>query len=110
MKKILLMLGFIFAAITAQAQTPSTKDVWDVSQGITILAHSPLDDALGDPLSYDAANIFGATNGTFIEGAAGNVVFTDFQPPGFVHFVEWRTPAPVTVRALARPPSRPPYR
>ena len=100
-KTLLVAVCLTFAIIArSQAQTPSTNDVWDVSHGITILAHSPLDDALGDPLSYDAANIFGATNGTFIEGAAGNVVFTDFQPPGFVHFVEWRTPAPVTVRSF----------
>jgi len=83
-----------------RAQTPSTNDVWDVRHGVTILAHSPLDVAFGDPLSYDAANIFGAANGTFFEGQLGRVVFTDGEPPGFVHFVEWRTVSPVVIRSF----------
>lgn len=102
--KIRCLLACLCTLLTSftslRGQSPSTNDLWDVSKGITILAHSPLDDGFGDPLSYDAANIFGATNGTFVEGQMGRVVFSDNQPAGFVHFVEWRTPTPVMIRSF----------
>jgi hypothetical protein len=53
--------------------------------------------ASGTP--YDARDIFG---GAFAQSSneVGNVLFSDNTPAGFVHFVEWRTAAPVTVTAF----------
>ncbi|HUR47764.1 MAG TPA: hypothetical protein VMZ27_17905 [Candidatus Saccharimonadales bacterium] len=41
--------------------------------------------------------MFGATSGT--RGTAGNVLFEDGHTNGFVHYVEWSTPVPVTLRS-----------
>lgn len=87
-------------AATLYAQTPSTNDLWDVARGAAVTAHSPLDAADGSANPFDAANLLGATNGTFLEGAQGRVVFTDDAASNHVHFIEFRTAAPVTVRAF----------
>jgi len=61
-------------------------DVWDVSQGASVTSDSGTKNS--------AANMFGAAIG--IE--AGNTLWSDTHPAGFVHWVEWQTPNDVTIR------------
>jgi len=90
------------AVLTMSAQyptKPSTNDLWDISQGVTITAHSPFDAADGRPNPYDARDMFGGMFDNF-PGERGAVVFDDDVPANFIHYVEWRTPAPVTIRSF----------
>ena len=70
---------------------PSTLDLWDVSQGTVVVADSGIRDG------FLADGMFGA--GPVLE-EYGNTIFADGQPAGSVHFIEWRTPAPVTLQAF----------
>jgi hypothetical protein len=68
---------------SALAQSPGRTDLWDVSQGTVITATS------GPIPGYSIESMFG--------GAGDWAYFSDTQPPGFVHFVEWETLADVKV-------------
>ncbi len=69
----------------------STNDVWDVSQGAALTASS------GEG-SGSLSNIFGAMLASPEPGVA---FFRDDQAGDFVHFVEWQTPASVTVASIS---------
>lgn len=77
----------------------ATNDLWDISQGTTIIQNSQLNLAAG-PNAYDARDIFGGSFTTYLP-ESGGVIFADGMPSGFVHFIEWHTPAPVTVRSFS---------
>jgi hypothetical protein len=63
-------------------------DVWDVSQGASVTGNSPT-------LSNSAAaNMIGGSYG--IE--SNNLLFSDSYGPGTIHWVEWMTLSPVTIR------------
>lgn len=85
----------------ASAQyAPSSDDLWDVSRGVVITGHSsPLACTATD--AFDARNLFG---GNFAHGCpfelADRFLFADRMPEGFVHYVQWATPNPVTVRSF----------
>ena len=67
------------------------NDVWDVSQGATVTNTSGV-------LAVSSANdMFGGSDSTV---ETGTTLFRDDQDAGFVHFVEWHTPAPVTIQAF----------
>jgi hypothetical protein len=84
---VVLVLGCAVALpVTASADVPVYNDLWDISQGTTVTGNSPV--------LNNAANLIGGAIG--IE--AGNVLFWDSYPAGTVHWVEWQTTAPVTVR------------
>ncbi len=88
---------------TAAAQSPSTNDLWDVSQGATVVGHSSFDAADGLTINpYDARDIFGGHFGNYApeQHWYGGVVFNDLAPADRLHFVEWRTPSPVTIRSF----------
>ena len=71
---------------------PSTNDLWDISQGSVVTGTS------GAHVPYsDIRDMFG---GTFSETEPGRTVFEDGEPAGFVHYVEWQTPTPVTVNSF----------
>src|SRR5207247_1374126 len=74
-------------AVPTCSQSESTNDVWDVRQGTIITASS----GQGAGTLED---MFGAT---LASPEPGTAFFLDNQPAGFVHFVEWQTPAPVLV-------------
>jgi len=92
--KVLFSLAILLggAPFMVMAQQPSTNDLWDVSGGVTIITNSPI-------YRYDALDIFG---GTFspVAPESGNVIFNDGNSNEFVHFVEWKTSSPVTVRSF----------
>lgn len=99
-RSLVRFLALLCASGSVSAQAPVSDDLWDVSRGTVVVAGSPLDTLPGWPALYDVANILGAKGGEYYEGKAGAAVFQDSQPAGFVHFLEWRTPAPVTLRAF----------
>lgn len=91
-----LLLAFCVAAVNAQVQ--STNDLWDVSQGMTITRSSAVDNCGRDPAHpYDPRDVFG---GNFANCPGENFLFQDNAPANFVHFIEWKTAAPVTVRSF----------
>ncbi len=71
---------------------PSTTDLWDVSQGTVVVADSGI-----RPGSL-AGGMFG--EGAVLE-ESGNTIFADGQPEGFVHYIEWQTPAEVAIASFA---------
>jgi hypothetical protein len=76
---------------------PVYDDLWDVSRGAIVTNNSLLDNSPGE---YSPANLIGSSVGSNPEAKMGNIVFLDEQPEGFVHFVEWRTLSPVTIRSF----------
>ncbi len=76
------------ACVTAAEHRPSTNDLWDISQGVTIATNSPV------RVGFDARDTFG---GTFSSGEPGDTIFSDSMPDGYVHFIEWQTPQPVAL-------------
>lgn len=67
----------------------SSSDLWDVSQGTTVTANSPV--------KNDADQMFGGSGDS---PEISNTLFRDFQPRGTLHFVEWQTTAPITLRSF----------
>ncbi len=78
---------------------PVYDDLWDVSRGTIVTNNSLVDNDTGSD-GYSPANLIGASVGSNPEAKMGNIVFLDEQPDGFVHFVEWRTISPVTIRSF----------
>lgn len=69
---------------------PSNNDLWDVSQGTMVTGCSPLSEVA----MTSANNMFGDGQ----PGTEGEYTyFSDLQPEGTVHFVEWQTLSPVMV-------------
>lgn len=68
----------------------SADGLWDVSRGVTITASS------GGGWN-SLSNMFGAN---LPSPEAGVAFFRDDRPAGFAHFVEWRTPVAVRLRAF----------
>lgn len=68
----------------------TTADAWDVKQGTVITASSGVG-------AGALENMFGAQ---LASAEPGMAFFADGQPSGFVHFVEWRTPRPIRLRAF----------
>lgn len=74
---------------------PISDDLWDISQGTVITAHS----ALHASQSLDARDMLGGTFGG-LSSENGNLVFSDQLPLDTVHRVEWRTPEPITLESF----------
>lgn len=92
----ILCLG-LAGAPGVQALPLSYNDLWDVSQGATVTATSG---ALSGGWSSDARNMFGGTFGSGPSDVTTNTIFKDYQPAGYMHWVEWHTAAPVTLGGL----------
>ncbi len=105
-RKYLLALPLVVLCCPAvsRALPASSADLWDVSQGTAVTGTSG---ALHYSDSYRSyvENIFGASGG--IEGS--NTLFKDYMSPyftggpvpaGYAHYVEWNTPADVTIRSF----------
>jgi len=94
-KKGLIYFSAVLAASLASVSLAEdfgvTNDVWDVHNGNVITATSGFQSSLSDP---------GMFGGQDWPGSPITTHFADGQPSGFVHFVEWRTPAPVTVKRV----------
>lgn len=89
-KKGLLALGLSLAFLSCTVHAANygvTNDVWDLHQGAVVTAHSDLRTSATDPGMLGGADSF----------EPGDTIFADGKPDGYVHFLEWRTPAPVSV-------------
>jgi hypothetical protein len=80
------ILSLLVAASIGPAIAQTSNDLWDVSQGTVITATS------GPIPGYSIESMFG--------GGGDWAYFSDAQPPGFVHFVEWETPGDVKVAQI----------
>jgi len=74
----------------ARADAIVYDDLWDLSRGATVTGNSPT------LYNSRASNMFGGSYG--IEPAI--TLWSDAYGAGTVHWVEWQTPEPVTVRAF----------
>lgn len=72
-------------------ENPVADDLWDVSQATTVTEHS----GSFDRTSSDARNMFGYEMG--LSGEEKNTVFEGNLPQDTVHWVEWRTPDPISL-------------
>jgi hypothetical protein len=72
---------------------PSSFDLWNVNNGVSITSASGYL-WIGTPYA-----MFGE-NGQDIFNESTYTYFMDGAPDGFTHFVEWTTPAPVSIKAL----------
>jgi hypothetical protein len=86
------VLHVLSLASPAQTYLPSTSDLWDISQGSVVTGTS----GVIAPVS-DIRDMFG---GAFSQVEPGNTLFTNNYPAGFVHYVEWQTPGPVTLNSF----------
>lgn len=75
------------AALADYAQ--SFSDLWDVSNGTTIIANSAT-------LFGDIRDMFGANDSPYAP-ERGHTIFEDWRPLNYQHWVEWQTPQAVTV-------------
>jgi hypothetical protein len=102
-----LVTGLCIVTSAAASAIPiSNSDLWDLSQGAVLTATSG---ALNYHPGYasDARNALGGVFGTI---EAGNLLFKDYNAPGatggnvapgFVHFIEWETPAEIMLRSFS---------
>jgi hypothetical protein len=70
---------------------PFPDDPWDVRQGVRVLRHSPLTPSARPP--YDIRGLFGYNQPV-------SLVIFQRAAAGFVHFVEWETAKPMTLRSF----------
>jgi len=100
MKKLLFTMTFsvllIFSSLTANARMAIFDDLWDVSQGTSVSASSG---ALAGGWWSDPRNMFGGAYGSNPD-TKNNTIFKDYQPQGYVHWVNWQTSAPVTLQSF----------
>ncbi|MEX1112617.1 MAG: hypothetical protein WEC84_04085 [Candidatus Andersenbacteria bacterium] len=85
--------GFGEALPALELPPPASDDLWDITQGTTITAHSGV---IAQHGGGDIRDMFGGTFWAY-EPDHGKTDFRDDKPAGFVHFVEWRTPEPITL-------------
>jgi hypothetical protein len=85
-------------SIAAGRSVAAPVDIWDATQGTVVTAASATDDFF-KPHSANIANMFTPKVNVArpFEDDATNTLFADKEPQGFAHFVEWQTPAPVTL-------------
>jgi hypothetical protein len=74
----------LFLVAPAGAELISESDLWDVSQGGIV------DDSSGCLSGWPCGNVF----------APGQAIFDDYLPAGTVHWIEWHTPAAVTIESI----------
>ncbi|MCW5556883.1 MAG: hypothetical protein KIT22_03445 [Verrucomicrobiae bacterium] len=84
-------VGVLATSLLTSVGAQSFTDVWDISRGTEVTAHSSLD--LPD---YDARDAFGGNFGSYWP-EAGSIVFADESAPFTVDYLEWKTVTPVTI-------------
>jgi hypothetical protein len=93
---LFLIAGLMAPRLLSQQiiEIGSTNDLWDINSGAVVTSHS------GEAEPYHIENAFGGRLPTVFGAQIFDHIFTDGRPAGFVHFVEWRTPAPVVLRSF----------
>lgn len=85
--QLILLVSLNFLSHKVDAGTTDPNNLWDLSQGVEIIDHSPV--------QFDIRNMFG---GTF--DAETNTIFADGLPNKYVHSVEWTTPSLIDLSGL----------
>ena len=89
-------LSGLAGQVKASTLTPSSTDLWDISQGATVTGNTPTDGGTS------IENMFGGTNTNLsFPWEHKNTIFADFQPAGTVDWVEWQNAQPVTIKSFA---------
>src|SRR5689334_870602 len=88
---LLLALFLVLSGAGVLAVPPSSTDLWDIHSGAVVTATS------GIYPSSDVRDMFG---GAFASLEPTSTLFADGHPEGFVHFIEWKTLTPVTVKSI----------
>lgn len=86
------LIGIFAAAIVSVSglcATPSTSDLFDTSNGSTVLETSGV--------LFPAENMLG---GELPSAEARTTVFADGKPEGFRHFITWKTATPVRLESV----------
>jgi PEP-CTERM motif len=86
-----LVLLLLAIAPNSSLAAESVSDLWDLSRGSVVTADS------GVFSDFPVGNMFGGTGGS---GNWDYTIFDDSHLAGFVHYVEWRTPAPVRLSSF----------
>ena len=92
---VLVLSAVIGRAPVARADLPTVpvyNDLWDISQGTIVTGYSGQMSG-----NTDAIAMFGGTSGNW---EPPNVLFEDGHSQPYIHWVEWSTPAPVTIGAF----------
>lgn len=87
-----VLLFLPYAALADALPSPSSDDLWDISQGTVVTASSPLRNT-----DYDTRDVFGGmyTNNT---RERGGIIFEDGNTAGHIHFLEWKTAQPIILK------------
>jgi hypothetical protein len=98
--KLLFAIGLIglqshMSSLAFYQQFGSQTDLWDISNGTTVTAHSTLGTYPGG--AYDPRDLFGGAFGSNIGLETGAIIFNDGAPLGFVHWIEWSTASAITM-------------
>jgi hypothetical protein len=91
--KISIVLSAALLLVVSKHSQAALIDIWDGTKGTVVTAGSATDDFFV-PHNTNIANMFVPKVNPAATDAA-NTLFADTKPAGFVHFVEWKTPAPV---------------
>lgn len=81
-----LLTGAVMLNVAEAALVPVSTDLWDVSQGSLVTSFS--------------GTLGGFPIGNTFNGDGFYTLFSDGLPTGTVHWVEWQTPGPVTLRSF----------
>jgi hypothetical protein len=90
-KTLTLLIPLVFLQ---GANAEITTDLWDLSQGATVISSSPVQS--GSNYS-DVRNMFG---GDFGYPEIFNTVYADYLPAGTLHWVEWQAASPVNLQSF----------
>jgi hypothetical protein len=86
---------FLVVANTTRA-TPI--DLWDATKGTVVTSASPTDDFFNSHITNATQMFIPKVNvARPFEDDSKNTLFGDKDPAGFIHYVEWQTPTPVTI-------------
>lgn len=94
--KIWVVLSATVLLVASNRSQAALIDVWNATTGTVVTASSATDDFFV-PHNVNITNMFTPKVNVArpSENDAVNTLYADTRPAGFVHFVEWKTPAPV---------------
>jgi len=111
MKQLSIILAaflcLVILAQTVYAIPISYTDLWDISEGSWVTAHSPVHHHTGLMGMYgwssDIRNMFGGYYGQSSFGGSNpqyETYFTQDTGAGAIHWVQWKTASPITLRSF----------
>jgi hypothetical protein len=85
-------------AVVSNGSRATPIDLWDATHGTVVTSASPTDDFYNTHINNATQMFIPKVNvARPFEDDSKNTLFGDKQPAGFVHYVEWETPTPVTI-------------